>query len=420
MGKPRPNQLRFIAIATVLAVAIFLLDLSLPLGVAGGVPYVALVLLGWWSSKPRYIVLFATVSTVLTVTGYYHSPEGGIHWIVLTNRLLAFFAIWVTAALLVIVKRAETALQIAHEKLEQRAKAALQESEHSLQQRVAELEDAQDRLEQQGEALAQLADDLSLARDQAEAANQAKSEFLAAMSHELRTPLNAVIGFSEIIKDETFGPVGSTRYRDYANDINQSGQHLLDLINDILDLSKVEAGVDELHEEDIDIRDLTRAVFTLVGERARRESTKLELDLADDLPLLRADERKLKQILVNLLSNAIKFTEAGGLITLKAWCRSDSGFVFQVIDTGIGIAPEDIQKALSQFGQVDSDLNRQYDGTGLGLPLTKCLAELHGGGLDLQSQVGVGTTATIRLPASRIVKPPVDLHALGVADREAG
>ena len=284
-----------------------------------------------------------------------------------------------------------------------RAEAALQESERSLQQRVADLEQAQRKLERQGEDLVHLADNLSLARDQAEAANRAKSEFLAAMSHELRTPLNAIIGFSEIMKDETLGPVGSVKYRDYAEDINESGQHLLGLINDVLDLSKVEAGVEELHEQDIEIHDLSRAVLTLVKERARRGGIMLKMDLADDLPMLRADERKLKQILVNLLSNAIKFTEAGGKVTLRAWCRADSDPVFQVTDTGIGIAPEDILKALSHFGQVDSDLNRQYEGTGLGLPLTKALVELHGGCLDLQSQIGVGTTATVRFPAERIV-----------------
>ena len=145
----------------------------------------------------------------------------------------------------------------------------------------------------------------------------------------------------------------------------------------------------------------------------------LDLDFPDDLPLLRGDERKLKQILANLMTNAIKFTDAGGKVTLRAWCRADSGFVFQIIDTGIGIAAEDIPKALSRFGQVDGDLNRQYEGTGLGLPLTKALVELHGGRFDLQSQVGVGTTVTVRFPATRIIRSRHDAYAPGEGDRVA-
>ena len=261
---------------------------------------------------------------------------------------------------------------------------------------------------------------LRLSKVQAERANRAKSEFLAAMSHELRTPLNAIIGFSEIIKDETFGPVGSTKYRDYAGDINESGQHLLGLVNDILDLSKIESGTDELQEDKIEIPEIIRSALMLVGQRAEQGGIKLELELADQLPALRADERKLKQILVNLLSNAIKFSDAGGEVALRAWCRMGSGHVFQIIDTGIGIAPEDIPKALSQFGQVDGDLNRQYEGTGLGLPLTKALVELHGGTLDLQSQVGVGTTATVRFPAERIVVLSRDTESIGTISKTAG
>ncbi len=252
------------------------------------------------------------------------------------------------------------------------------------------------------------------------AANRAKTEFLAMMSHELRTPLNAVLGFSEIIMTETFGPVGSAQYRGYAEDIHESGKHLLDIINDILDLSKIESGTDELHEDKIEIPETIRAVLKMVGHHAEQGGIKLELELADQLPALRADERKLKQILVNLLSNAVKFTDAGGEVTLKAWCRMGSGYVFQITDTGIGMAPEDIPKALSQFGQVDADLNRKYEGTGLGLPLTKALVELHGGVLDLQSEVGVGTTVTVRFPAERIVRSPHDTKAISAGNRKAG
>ena len=158
----------------------------------------------------------------------------------------------------------------------------------------------------------------------------------------------------------------------------------------------------------------------MARHRAEQGGVKLELELADQLPMLRADERKLKQILVNLLSNAIKFTDAGGEVALWAWCRMGSGYVFQIIDTGIGIAPEDIPKALSRFGQVDADLNRQYEGTGLGLPLTKALVELHGGTLDLQSHVGVGTIITVLFPADRIVDSLHETEAVDEADRKAG
>ncbi len=298
-----------------------------------------------------------------------------------------------------------------------RAEEALRENEQILQARVVDLEDAQRRLERQGVNLVQLADDRLIARDEARAADRAKSEFLAAMSHELRTPLNAIIGFSEMITHETFGPVGSAKYRDYAKDINDSGQHLFSLVTDILDLSKIESGTDELHEDKIEIPEIIRSALMLVGHRAEQGGIKLNLELPDQLPALRADERKLKQILINLLSNAVKFTDAGGEVTLRAWCRENSGHVFQIIDTGIGITPEDIPKALSRFGQVDADLNRKYEGTGLGLPLTKSLIELHGGTLDLQSYVGVGTTVTVRLPAERIVASLDNADSLDVEDR---
>jgi signal transduction histidine kinase len=171
----------------------------------------------------------------------------------------------------------------------------------------------------------------------------------------------------------------------------------LALINDILDLAKVEAGKAELHEETVDVSRVFQTCITLVRERAKDADVKIESDAPANLPALFADERKLKQILINLLSNAIKFTLPGGKVSARAWYREHDGYVLQVADTGIGIAPEDIPRALRPFQQVDSDLNRKYQGTGLGLPLTKALAELHGGSLDLQSEVGVGTTVTVRV-----------------------
>ncbi len=247
-----------------------------------------------------------------------------------------------------------------------------------------------------------LVEEVALARDQAKAANKSRSEFLAMMSHELRTPLNVVIGYSEIIKKETFGPVGSPKYREYVDDIHDSGRHLLNIINDILDLSKLETGRLDLLEVDVAVGEALDASARMVRERALTDGVTLVLNSGDDLPPLRADERKLKQIIVSLLSNAVKFTDRGGTVTLNAWCRPESGYVFQVEDTGIGMALEDIPKALAPFGQIDSDLNRRYEGTGIGLPLTKALVEMHSGSIDVQSKLGAGTTVTIRFPAERI------------------
>ncbi|WP_420345630.1 PAS domain-containing sensor histidine kinase [Pelagibius sp.] len=252
-------------------------------------------------------------------------------------------------------------------------------------------------------ALRQREDALISAKESAELANRAKTEFLANMSHELRTPLNAVIGFSEIMESELLGPLGSTQYKSYAADIHESAQHLLTLINDILDVAKIEAGAHELREEVIDPRDIIGAVRRLVAERAKRADQTLEVSLPDDLPRLRADERKLKQVLLNLLSNAIKFTPKEGTIELSARRDTDGGFVFQVSDTGIGIAEDDIPRAFAPFEQVDSRLNRQFEGTGLGLPLSAGFVKLHGGRLDLESEPGVGTKAIVRLPAERVL-----------------
>lgn len=244
------------------------------------------------------------------------------------------------------------------------------------------------------------------AKEHAELANRTKSQFLANMSHELRTPLNAIIGFAEVIQNQTFGPVGNPRYVEYVTDIRESGEHLLALINDILDLSKIEAGKDELHEENLDIAAIVRACMLVVRARAEAAGVSLRVDIADDLPYLFADERKLKQILINLLSNSVKFTEAGGEVSAAAWVADSGDFCLRVADSGIGMAAEDIPRALDSFQQIQSDLNRTYDGTGLGLPLTKSLIELHDGTMDLKSEVGVGTTAVAHFPAERVVARP--------------
>ncbi len=250
-------------------------------------------------------------------------------------------------------------------------------------------------------ALEQTSQSLSLALDTAAAANRAKSAFLAAMSHELRTPLNAVIGFSEMMTTETFGALGHKRYLEYARDIHGSGVHLLALINDILDLSRIDAGEGQLDESVFDPRDVIAESLKLVSHQAGAARIALESDCEAGLPFVRADRRRLKQALINLLANAVKFTPPNGKIAVRAFIRQ-GGIVITVTDTGIGIAPKDIARALEKFGQVDSSLARKYEGAGLGLPLAKQFMELHGGSLTLESTLDVGTVVTITLPGSRI------------------
>ncbi|GAB4358958.1 MAG: hypothetical protein Kow00114_11500 [Kiloniellaceae bacterium] len=281
--------------------------------------------------------------------------------------------------------------------------AQLTQAGDSLEHDVQSAQETCQALQQQlGEALDRLQQARSRARE-ADRANQAKSDFLAKMSHELRTPLSAIIGFAEMIEQQAMGPIGNSKYSDYAGDIRESGRHLLGIINDILDLSKVESGKETLHEQAIPVADLIDGVRVLLNGRPREAGVTLQIECPDDLPAVRADKRRLTQILVNLLSNAIKFTAEGGTVMLRCWATPGSGYVFQVSDNGVGIAREDIPLALSVFGQVDGWTQRRVKGTGLGLPLSKALAELHGGTLDLQSEPGRGTTVTLRLPAHRIL-----------------
>ena len=257
---------------------------------------------------------------------------------------------------------------------------------------------------------------LRRARDEAEGANRAKSEFLAMMSHELRTPLNAIIGFSEVMHDGLFGPLPA-RYLEYLKDINDSGQHLLQIISDILDMSKLDAGKATLSESVCDVPLIIKRCQRLMAHRAESGRVLIEAQFPPELPLIWADELKLRQIILNLMSNAVKFTRPGGRVIVTAYDlgpgEADGGFVIEIADNGIGMAAESIPLALSPFRQIDNRLDRKYEGTGLGLPLTKGLVELHGGTLDITSQVDHGTTVMIRLPAARRrVRPSLDAVAV--------
>jgi signal transduction histidine kinase len=243
---------------------------------------------------------------------------------------------------------------------------------------------------------------LHLAKVRAETSNRAKSEFLANMSHELRTPLNAIIGFSDIIRGSMFGPLDE-RYRDYAADIFKSGAHLLKLINDILDLSRLEAKQAELCEEDVDLAAIVQSCTHLIEPQAQGAKIQLLSAVDSNIPLIRADDRRMRQILINLLSNAVKFTPEGGQVRISA-CLTHEGVTITVTDTGIGMAPDQIPYALQPFRQIDSKISRKHEGTGLGLPLTKHLVELHGGSLTIESKLDNGTTVTCLLPRERIVE----------------
>ena len=245
--------------------------------------------------------------------------------------------------------------------------------------------------------------ELRRAMEEAEAANIAKSEFLANVSHELRTPLNAVIGFSEVMRDALMGPIDN-RYREYAQDIHESGQHLLRLIGDVLDLSKIGAGRLELHEEPVDLGQLMQACHRLLADRAGDGKITLAIDVARDLPVVLADPVRLKQIILNLMTNAVKFTPEGGRVTARAAPDAEGGVTITIADTGIGMSPQEIVVALEPFRQVDNAMSRRYEGSGLGLPLAKQLTELHGGQLELISEPGTGTTARVRLPHSRVLR----------------
>jgi signal transduction histidine kinase/HAMP domain-containing protein len=249
---------------------------------------------------------------------------------------------------------------------------------------------------------------LQQAKDQAEAASRAKTEFLANMSHELRTPLNAVIGLSEVIAGEVLGPIGQPKYKEFAGDIVSSGRHLLDIINDILDSVKLQSGKMTLHLQPTAIGEIVEAAIRIVREQAESAQIKLITNIEPNIALVNGDTIRLRQVVLNLISNAIKFTPKGGLIAVTAQ-QIDNDVRVAVSDTGIGIAAEDIPKALEPFNQVDNSLSRKYGGTGLGLPLSKLYVEGHGGTLTIESVHGHGTTVSFSLPAATDISEPTEV-----------
>jgi len=242
-------------------------------------------------------------------------------------------------------------------------------------------------------------EELRHAKTQAESTAQARSEFLASMSHELRTPLNAIIGFSDTMLNQVFGPLGNARYQEYARDILNSGKYLLSLVNDLQDLSRIEAGAMVAEQHPVALGEVVERALSMTRDSALANGLTLDVDIPADLPAARGDERRLLQVMLNLLSNAVKFTPEGGIVAISA-TADDQGLIVRVADTGIGIAEEDIPLALEAFGQIESSQSRRFPGSGLGLPLSRKLVELIGGSLTIESAVGTGTTVIVRLPVA--------------------
>jgi signal transduction histidine kinase len=333
---------------------------------------------------------------IAAIVGMHFTAMAAVHYVPaagqqISGAVMAPFALAVVvAASAAFIVAQALIVAVVDRHLDARAQGEAQR----MRQHISELEVAQ-------QALTEASGKLSEALEAAQAASKSKSAFLASMSHELRTPLNAVLGFSETILSEPFGKLGSPRYKEYLQNVHSSGAHLLSLINDILDIARFDTGHGELVEGVFDPAAEITDTQRMMAVQARKAGVSLLAEIAPELPCIRADRRRIRQVLMNLLSNGLKFTKPGGKVTVRAEATAD-GLVLTVADTGIGIAPQDFSKALEPFGQVDSSLARKYEGTGLGLPLTRQMVELHGGSLTLDSVVGEGTTVTVTLPAWRL------------------
>jgi signal transduction histidine kinase len=274
----------------------------------------------------------------------------------------------------------------------------------------ARILESKSELEREARGHRRTAEALAAAKDAADAAARAKAEFLATMSHELRTPLNAIIGFSDVILAERFGPLANARYLHYAKDINRSGAHLLEIVNDILEIAKAESGRLELAEEVVDIPLLAKGMEALFADRVEETGIRFDCVLPDFVPLLRADERRVKQMLVSLLDYAFKFTPQGGAVRLAAAAQPRRGLAIVVEDTGIGFDPKLKPRLVEAFFQADSSLARRHEGTGLGLPIVDLIIRAHGGTLELEPRRDCrGTRATITFPRERLVRSEADL-----------
>ncbi|WP_419799674.1 MAG: sensor histidine kinase [Terasakiella sp.] len=251
------------------------------------------------------------------------------------------------------------------------------------------------------ESLQELLEENKLALERAEMSNKAKSDFLANMSHELRTPLNAIIGFSDVMKNEMYGPIQPVTYAHYADDIHNSGQHLLTLINDVLDVARIGSGEFDINEAEFDLPQTLEDSLRMLHPIIEQKSLKINFDNTR-LPLIYGDERRIKQVLLNVLSNAAKFTHESGQISISSAINNLGDIEIRIKDSGIGMNQEEIKIALTPFAQVQSSLARQYEGTGLGLPLAHNLLEMHNGTLNIESEPGIGTEVIITLPKDRI------------------